>query len=579
MRSSLAGAQDSERRAAMLTSRHSGGERLGGTAAQGWRGPPGARLPGRVWCYRPAILLAFLSRLRRAAARSPLEASLALAAVGVTLYVIGAPLAATRYLPMVDLPFHAASGGTLRHYWDPSYHQREQFSLHPISIPYLSMYAVQAVAMLVFPMEIAVKIAVAVMLLLVPAGLAVLFHGARKSPLLGLLGLPLCWGNLTHWGFLNYVGALGLFAMIVGLTLLVLDHPTRARRLGLLAALGALYFTHIFRYPFGIAAVVGTAVVMLPATRRVRPVLLPLLFAIALFALWWKIRPATLEGTPELHFTGERLTKELSSALTDGFNDDGVKKALIASFDVAWLVALVSGVHAVVRWREGRRRFTAWDAGVTLVPLGCAVVFLILFLVMPMWLGLWWYVYPREATASVIILCGACPDLPRTAWLRVPLVAAMSLAAIRVGRQVAERYADFAPASEELHQITRRLPRAPKLFYMVFDHTGTNRSSSPFLHLPAYVQAEKGGWLSWHFAVWNAAPLRYRVPGEKGAVVGPLPPHRWEWTPQRFNLGMTPFFDWFLVRQRTAPDKLFAADPSIVRVDHVGTWWLYRRNR
>ena len=39
-----------------------------------------------------------------------------------------------------------------------------------------------------------------------------------------------------------------------------------------------------------------------------------------------------------------------------------------------------------------------------------------------------------------------------------------------------------------------------------------------------------------------------------------------------------PFFDWFLVRSPADPDRIFMADPSIARVDHRGTWWLYRRD-
>jgi hypothetical protein len=55
-------------------------------------------------------------------------------------------------------------------------------------------------------------------------------------------------------------------------------------------------------------------------------------------------------------------------------------------------------------------------------------------------------------------------------------------------------------------------------------------------------------------------------------------PLRWEWTPQIFDVRRHgPFFDWFLVRVGYPPDRLFAADSSIERVDHVGTWWLYRR--
>jgi hypothetical protein len=53
---------------------------------------------------------------------------------------------------------------------------------------------------------------------------------------------------------------------------------------------------------------------------------------------------------------------------------------------------------------------------------------------------------------------------------------------------------------------------------------------------------------------------------------------RWEWTPYKFDVkNQGVFFDWFLVRQPYPPDRLFAADPSIQRVAHEGTWWLYRR--
>ena len=38
-----------------------------------------------------------------------------------------------------------------------------------------------------------------------------------------------------------------------------------------------------------------------------------------------------------------------------------------------------------------------------------------------------------------------------------------------------------------------------------------------------------------------------------------------------------PFFDWFLVRRASTADVLFAADPSIVRVAHFESWWLYHR--
>jgi hypothetical protein len=516
-------------------------------------------------------------RATRSFACTPLDALLALFAIAVTLAVIAAPLFPSRYVPMVDLPFHAASGATFAHYADPSYHLKEQFTLHPLEVPYMSMYAIVAALVLVLPMEIAVKIAVACMLLLVPLGLAVLFCGAKKSPLLALLGLPLCWGNLTHWGFLNFVGALGLFAMAIGAAMLVIDRPTRPRRVGLALALVALFFTHIFRFPFAIAAVVGTAVVLWPAKRRVLPLALPLLPALLLFALWLRIHPGELDARIEIGFFPKRLTSELHAAITAGFADPAPARALLASFDIAWIAAGVAAIHALARRVRGFRRFTWWDAGVTFVPVACALVFLALFATLPLWIGHWWYVYPREATSAVLLLLAACPDLPRPALLRVTLVALIAAPAILVSALVTTRYAAFDAEAEDFYRITRAIPRGPRLFYLIVDREGTNRSSSPFTHMPAYVQAEKGGWLSWHFAIWNESPVRFRT--GPGAVVAPRTPQSWEWAPEKFKLSMTTFFDWILVRQDTSPDARFAADETIRRVDHVGRWWLYARRQ
>jgi hypothetical protein len=530
-------------------------------------------------------LVSFFARIRRAVRRSPLAATLSVIALASAAYVLVAPLAAARYPPMTDLPFHAASAATLRHYWDPAWHFREQFELHPIRNPHLSFYGLGAVLMLVFPPVLAVKIIVAVHLAMVPGGLAVLFHGMKKSPLLGLLGLGIIWGNLTHWGFISYMGALGLFVLVVGLTLLLLDRPTRGRQVGLLVALVAVYFTHIFRFPFALAAVVGTTIVMYPATRRIRPILAPLLPALALFAYWWKIRPPSLDGeVGPLSFHFERFKNEYAEHVTAGFSDKSVARAILADFNVAHAVAAVCVIAGIVALVRRQRRITAWDVGVTVVALSCAGVFFILFLVMPMRIGSWWYVYPREAVAGTIVLFAACPDLPRLALLRVPLVLALAGGGANVAAQVAKQYAPFDAATRDFDRIVEKLPQAPRLLYLVFDHTGTSRSTSPFMHLPAWAQVHKGGWLSWHFAVWNQSPIAFRPRNQPGAVVTPMTPPRWEWTPEQIKKpavysSLVPFYDWFLVRRKDAPDDIFGKDPAIQRVAHEGTWWLYRRTR
>ena len=528
-----------------------------------------------------AVLRAALARIGRSLRASPFEAALAGLAIAVALYAVVAPFVVTRYPPMTDLPFHAASTSSLRHYWDPTFHQREQFVWRPIAVPYMSMYAIGAVLMLIFPALVAVKIAAAIMVALVPAGLAVMFHGMKKSPLLGLLGLGLAWCNLTHWGFLNFVGALGLFAMCVGLTLRLLDAPSKQRQVALALALVALFFTHIFRYPFAISAVVGTAVVMYPATRRFRPIVAPLVPAVALMLAWLVLRPKALVGEVGRIAVHDERLKEIPGLLTGAFLDPAERAAFDRFFTIALAVAAASlAVAAIAALVERRRVDIAWKAGVTVTPLACAAVFLGLFLVLPMQMGVWWYVYPREATAAVFVALGAFPDLPRPAILRAPLAAALAVGGLGVASVVVTNYRKFDAATRDFDAIAKEIPAAPKLLYLVFDHGGSTRTSTPFIHLPAYVQADRGGWLSFHFAVWGASPIAYRDAKEPGAVVPPPVPTRWEWTPQVFDVRRQgAFFDWFLVRRGRAPDAIFAADPTIEKVDHIGTWWLYRRRR
>lgn len=511
---------------------------------------------------------------------SPLRTLLAIVSVAVTLYVVVAPLWSARYPPMTDLPFHAAHTSILRHYWDPSWHFHEQFVLRPIAVPYMLQYGIGALLMLFVPVVPAVKAATAIMLLMMPAGTAVLLHGMKRSPMGALLSLPFVYCALSHWGFISFVAALGLFAAAVGFAMLTLDRPTAGRRAGLAISLVLLFFTHIFRFPMGIAAVVGTAFFLYPATRRFWPIVPPMAPALALFAVWLVVRPPTLETSAIVLRLDPERYKEMAELVFGGFTDRAEADALGVFYRVAGFVVAAS-LFAIVAdrrssggsRREQERRLAAW-----LVVLACTIVFLGLFFTLPMQIGSWWYVYPREVTAAAFIAVAALPGLPRPVTVRAPLVAALAIAAFGYGRFVSKKYAEFDAQTADLRAIMRELPKAPRLLYLIHDHSGSTRTVTPFVHLPAWVQAELGGHLSFNFVGFGAAPIAFRSEGDPIAVVPPKVPLRWEWNAYPFRvLEHGAFFDWFLVRAQAAPDRWFEADPDIERVARVGKWWLYKR--
>jgi hypothetical protein len=507
-----------------------------------------------------------------------LEAAAWALALCTALYVIVGPFLVARYPMMTDLPFHAANASIIRHYWDPSWHFQEQFVLQPFAVPYVMLYLIAALLMLVMSAVSAIKVAAAIMLALLPVGLAVLFWGMRKSPLLGLSGLGFVWCGLTSWGFLGFVGALGLFAMLLGLVLRQAQRPSSRLGIAITVVLLLLFFTHPFRFPFAMAAVAVAAFVMYPATRRVGPLLWPVVVPLGLFALWWRVRPAALSPelpVPSIH--PERLDEAgrfLYRSLRVPAEAAAAGRALDALLALA--LALVLFYTLERRWRL-RSRQRLFQLGALVMVLGCAGVFLMLYLTLPMKMGIWWYVYPREITSACFVALALLPDLPRRAGLKLVCVAWMCWALAPLGSVTVDSYRRFDQATQDFTSISAKLPQAPKLLYLVFDHHGSDARNTPFIHLPAYVQAERGGWLSFHFASWGASAIAYRSP--EHVAVPPATPLRWEWTPHRFRVAQHGrFFDWFLVRARRSPEAHFARDPSISLVAHEGSWWLLSRS-
>ncbi|MBK6513385.1 MAG: hypothetical protein IPG04_04485 [Polyangiaceae bacterium] len=494
----------------------------------------------------------------------------------VTLVTVLRPFWVATYPPMTDLPFHAAQTSILRHYLDPAWHFREQFELRPIAVPYASSYALGALFMLVLPAVQAVKAATAVMLLMLPLGLGTLAWGMRKTPLLGLLALPFAWCNLTHWGFVNFVASLGLFAAVLGLTMRALDVPTRRTQAALAATLVLLFFTHVFRFPFALLGMAVVTLALYPLTRRVAPAAWPTLPALGLFASFWLARPKAVGGH-ELELTFEWARREQLLELVIGsFNDPAEADAAKLHLVVAGLAAAAGVAAKIVTRRSLERADLRWEGLATLAVLVNVIGLFAGFLTLPMEIGVWWYVFPREATAVLFVAMALVPDLPKHAFPRLAVVALMSWSGWRASSVAAENWAKFDATTRDFDAVTEAIPQAPRLLYLVFDHTGSTRKQTPYIHLPAYVQATRGGHLSFHFAMWDAGLVRYRR--DPGAIVPPAVPLRWEWQPARFRVREHgPFFDWFLVRSKTDPGRLFEADPAIIPVKHGGTWWLYRR--
>jgi hypothetical protein len=493
--------------------------------------------------------------------------------------VVGAPFWAADYPMMTEFPFHAASSSVFRHYTDPGWHFHEQFAVQMLAAPQVTLYALAAVFMIVLPPIAATKLAAGLLLALLPLGLMVLCWGLRKSALLGLWGVISVWGVLGHWGMVDFLAALGLFAMALGLALRVADRPSVRSQGALIAVLVLLFFTQAYRFPFALVMLLLIALVMRGRVESIKGLLIPFVVACALFVVWWLTRAEMF--IPKIQWAWPPAWHRMLDARA--YTSD----IYIGDEDLEMFrrTSLLFGLTAAVLFAIALGRLRSWPKGSWVVPahviVGLAIVISVgLYLMLPMEIGASWYVFPRELTAALFLLPALLPNLPRKTWAHLGFVIWTAVAIAPLAEFVTDAHREFSTTTVHFRELVRELPKAPKLLYLVYDHHGARAQNSPYIHLPAYVQAERGGWLSFHFAQQEGFPFRYRDASDPDAVVPPRTPVRWEWSPQQFQLDQHgDFFDWFLVRRQRSPDSLFASDPSIQRVAHFENWWLYHRPR
>jgi hypothetical protein len=502
----------------------------------------------------------------------------ACAAATIT-YVVGAPFWAADYPMMTEFPFHTASSSVFRHYSDAGWHFHEQFVFQLLAVPQVTLYALSAIFMVVLPPIAATKLAAGLLMALLPIGLMVLCWGLRKSPLLGLWGLVPVWGVLAHWGLVDFLAALGLFAMALGLGLRLVDRPSVKLQGLLIAVLILLFFTQAYRLPFALTMLVVVGVVMRRHVESVRGLVIPIGVAGALLLAWSLTRAELF--VPTIQWIWPPVWNRMLD--TGAYTSD----IFIGDEDVEMFrrTGLLLALTAVALLAIAVVRLRSWPKGGWVVPahlvVGIAIVISLgLYVTLPMEVEASWYVFPREITAALFLVPALLPNLPRKTWAHLGFVIWTAVGIAPLAEFVTDAHREFSTTTVHFREIIHELPKAPKLLYLVYDHQGSRARNSPYIHLPAYAQAERGGWLSFHFAQHETFPLQYRDPSDPNAVVPPTTPVRWEWSPQQFQLDQHgAFFDWFLVRRVSSPDNLFSSDPSIQRVAHFENWWLYHRPR
>lgn len=472
----------------------------------------------------------------------------------LTLVVIGVaalPTLVFRYLPMTDLPQHAAIASILDHHSDPVYGFAEYYDVDWFHTPYVLPYALAVLIANVSSLSIAMRIVVFLSTIAYPVGLLAVVRASGKPPWFALFGVPLMFHRAFFWGFISFDLSIGLslaaYACVLG--------PRRSLAHDILFCVFSLATT--FTHVYGLALLIGLvglhACLGGFAELRARP--WPFLSLLVGAGLWlWK--------SGEAVGYGERLSPPFVQRLVDlprqilgGYADRSEGIILIVAV-AAWLL--------FVRPRQLRP--------IERVAYAMAAGNLLLYFVLPQATLTAKFIHFRHAFLACALLpvCASEAALVARPFLRTATLG------IGVGAAIVNTWGHlmlFDTEARSFTPIVDALPERPKIVSLVFDRNGLWMATNPYMHFVAYAQAEKGGMITMSFPAvfWNLPVLMRRdTPVPKTAT-------NFEWTLRFDERAFGYFYDYAIVRIPGPATPSTTAEFPFEQIVRSPPWYLYKR--
>jgi hypothetical protein len=452
------------------------------------------------------------------------------------------------YLPMVDLPQHAAQISIWLHLHDPQWPEFQLFELN-LRTPYLGAYALARGFSGLIGVVPALKFVVWLSIVGHWAAFDWLVRSLGHARWLGLLGLPLGMGYGFYFGFISFIGALPFG---LGATCLALRHrqqPSLASGLWLAAALCATLATHGFA--LGLTMVLVAPLLLRGGgslISRGAPLLAP-----GLLMLVWLV-PGTSARSIGLTIWDPRFW-ELSQVPGLLLASSGADQAASA----LGLIFLGIVLRSLGRPSREPERF---------LPLS---VMLLGYCLFPLSFGGFTPLHPRFVAFLVpsLLLAFQPNQAARSpyfeAFIALTTAAWFGLFAVRLQR--------FNHEMQPIADFVARMPAGLRIRPLIFDRVSEAFPGLPaMLHMSAYYVPEKGGYQGYSFAMYPTSVVRYRpdiVPTmDRGA----------EWHPEWFSaadeLGGYQCFLVHSALDRSA--ELFGAEVDrLSLVFQEQGWWAY----
>jgi hypothetical protein len=472
--------------------------------------------------------------------------------IAVLLSIV--PLWFGRYLPMVDLPGHAAVIAALQEIAAGNQTFTAAFDARWTS-PYMLAYALLYAAAKVLPVTAAAKLVVSLAIAATSLLTAALLRVAGADQRWKWLAIPASYSYAFYWGFVSFILAVPLALLLLILTIRFDAATSLKRGLIIAATTIVLFYSHIIAT--GFACMLAVAFLAANNYRNPRQLLLrwlPYTAPIPLILMW---------------FAGDQT---------------GAAEAPIRFGPYLWRLSLL------IAQPSGLERISALGIVVTcaillLPPLAGSrlsrsparwlpfVLALVVFLAAPSYAFLTGFLYERMGVFLVPLwlMMWDRPDQEprRLAWLAMPLVV------VWVFSNVA-RFASFARETQHFDAVLAAMEPGKRVAYLPV-HNATPLFSTPvYLHFGSWYQARKLGTVDFNFADFHQV-LEYRQ-ADRPRITEQLAlyPELFDW--DRHGAAS---YDYFIVKSDVdVAAILFSGHEAAVElIAHSGWWWVYRKRQ
>jgi hypothetical protein len=469
-----------------------------------------------------------------------------------------APLWLGRYLPLIDLPQHAAQIGALREIWAGNEVMAALFRVNwftPYLLGYLLLYALA----LVLPITVATQALVSVSVVAIPLLTGRLLRAAGADERWKWLAIPCSFGFAVYWGFLSFIVAAPLALLFLIRTINFVKQPTvrNGATIALFAIL--LFFCHII--VLGFASLIALGYVAGVHYRNLKALVLhalPYAAPLPLIGVWFAVtydNEARVQNDPVAFGP---WSYRLLNLLTQPAGREDL------SGSAALIVLVVTATVLLLPWLSGAsfsRRPERW------LPFSLG---LLVFLGAPHYVFSTAYFYQRLGLFLVPLWLMAWDPPQRRRLIErvaIPLVVLWVMANIG-------RFSAFARETESFTALMNEMEPGRRVAAMVYDARTPLFGLPIYLNFTAWYQAARGGIVDFNFADFYSSMARYR------ADAGPRIGENLAWYPEAFRWEADggASYDYFVVKSNADVSGAIFKDklPRVELVARSGWWWLYR---